>query len=199
MKLAPFLLAALTILACSAPSPALADPFPGAHVVIHTAEGYVTAGIVVAQNEDGNMASVAFADPDPAHVSSRTSPMIVRSGVPDGMTLVVMLVAEAYSLDPEDVIAAIGPTLDTSDFWLSCDGRNVRQDAYQDGNSHFPGPWGDTCTPITECPSAPVGGGPGLDCGPIPDECGGTISCGSCSYPATCGGGTPMPWPNVCG
>ena len=36
----------------------------------------------------------------------------------------------------------------------------------------------------------------GADCGTIPDGCGGTLECGSCMPPATCGGGGT---PNVCG
>jgi hypothetical protein len=45
------------------------------------------------------------------------------------------------------------------------------------------------CTPLTACPS-------GLNCGDYNDGCGGTISCGTCIAPQTCGGGGT---PNVCG
>jgi hypothetical protein len=36
----------------------------------------------------------------------------------------------------------------------------------------------------------------GKDCGTIPDGCGGTLNCGSCTSPNTCGGGGA---PNLCG
>lgn len=46
------------------------------------------------------------------------------------------------------------------------------------------------CTPLAACPM-------GLNCGPIADGCGGTISCGTCSVMGqTCGGGGMA---NVCG
>jgi hypothetical protein len=45
------------------------------------------------------------------------------------------------------------------------------------------------CTPATTCPV-------GQNCGTAPDGCGGTIACGSCSAPQTCGGGGSA---NVCG
>jgi MYXO-CTERM domain-containing protein len=38
------------------------------------------------------------------------------------------------------------------------------------------------CTPKTACPA-------GDDCGTVSDGCGGTIACGSCTAPQTCGGG----------
>ena len=48
---------------------------------------------------------------------------------------------------------------------------------------------GTTCTPKT-CATL------GKNCGAVPDGCGGTLSCGTCTAPQTCGGsGTP----NVCG
>jgi hypothetical protein len=47
------------------------------------------------------------------------------------------------------------------------------------------------CTPITACPA-------GDNCGTISNGCGGTLSCGTCAAPQTCGGGTPSN-PNVCG
>ena len=48
-----------------------------------------------------------------------------------------------------------------------------------------------TCVPLTTCPA-------GDNCGTVPDGCGGMLSCGTCTAPQTCGGGTP-PNPNVCG
>jgi hypothetical protein len=38
--------------------------------------------------------------------------------------------------------------------------------------------------------------GEGAECGSLPDGCGGTLECGSCTAPETCGGGGT---PNVCG
>jgi hypothetical protein len=38
------------------------------------------------------------------------------------------------------------------------------------------------CTPITACPA-------GQNCGSIADGCGGTLNCGTCAAPQTCGGG----------
>src|SRR5262249_25371864 len=46
-----------------------------------------------------------------------------------------------------------------------------------------------TCTPTT-CAAA------GKNCGSISDGCGGTLNCGSCTAPETCGGGGVA---NVCG
>jgi len=46
-----------------------------------------------------------------------------------------------------------------------------------------------TCTPVTSCPA-------GDNCGTIPNGCGGTLSCGICNAPQTCGGGGSA---NVCG
>jgi hypothetical protein len=45
------------------------------------------------------------------------------------------------------------------------------------------------CTPRT-CRSA------GADCGVLADGCGGSLQCGTCLFPATCGGAG---IPNVCG
>ncbi len=47
------------------------------------------------------------------------------------------------------------------------------------------------CTQLTKCPA-------GDNCGTISDGCGGTLTCGTCTAPQTCGGGTPSN-PNVCG
>ena len=47
------------------------------------------------------------------------------------------------------------------------------------------------CVPKTTCPA-------GDNCGTVPDGCGGTVNCGTCTLPQTCGGGTPSN-PNVCG
>lgn len=47
------------------------------------------------------------------------------------------------------------------------------------------------CMPIEKCPD-------GGSCGVIPDGCGGTLDCGRCNDPETCGGGT-MGRPNFCG
>lgn len=46
-----------------------------------------------------------------------------------------------------------------------------------------------TCTPATTCPAH-------VDCGDVPDGCGGTLYCGACFAPMTCGGGGAA---NVCG
>ena len=48
--------------------------------------------------------------------------------------------------------------------------------------------FGTCCTPTT-CAAV------GANCGMIADGCGGTLNCGTCTLPQTCGGGTP----NVCG
>jgi hypothetical protein len=50
---------------------------------------------------------------------------------------------------------------------------------------------GGTCVPATTCPA-------GDNCGTVSNGCGGTITCGTCTAPETCGGGTPSN-PNVCG
>jgi hypothetical protein len=49
----------------------------------------------------------------------------------------------------------------------------------------------DACVPKTTCPT-------GDNCGTVSNGCGGTVNCGSCTLPQTCGGGTPSN-PNVCG
>ena len=46
-----------------------------------------------------------------------------------------------------------------------------------------------TCQPTTTCPS-------GQNCGSAPNGCGGTVACGTCAAPLTCGGGGV---PNQCG
>jgi len=48
------------------------------------------------------------------------------------------------------------------------------------------------CTPIASCAQV----NPAFNCGPLADGCGGTIDCGTCTAPATCGGGGTA---NVCG
>ncbi len=45
------------------------------------------------------------------------------------------------------------------------------------------------CTPIASCPA-------GDNCGTVPNGCGGTVNCGTCTAPQTCGGGGTA---NVCG
>jgi hypothetical protein len=52
------------------------------------------------------------------------------------------------------------------------------------------GSGGATCPGATTCAKAGVG------CGPIADGCGGVLQCGSCTAPATCGGGNT---PGQCG
>ncbi len=47
------------------------------------------------------------------------------------------------------------------------------------------------CTPQTSCPA-------GDDCGSVSNGCGGTIVCGTCTLPQSCGGGAPSN-PNKCG
>jgi hypothetical protein len=47
------------------------------------------------------------------------------------------------------------------------------------------------CVPATTCPA-------GDDCGSVSDGCGGTIACGTCTLPQTCGGGSAAN-PNQCG
>ena len=47
------------------------------------------------------------------------------------------------------------------------------------------------CTPATTCPA-------GFTCGTTSNGCGGTLTCGTCTAPQTCGGGTPSN-PNACG
>jgi hypothetical protein len=46
------------------------------------------------------------------------------------------------------------------------------------------------CTKLTACPNNPTNNLP-YNCGPWPDGCGGTISCGTCMLPNICGGGGP--------
>ncbi|MGO8996597.1 MAG: protease pro-enzyme activation domain-containing protein, partial [Polyangiaceae bacterium] len=48
-----------------------------------------------------------------------------------------------------------------------------------------------SATPATTCPV-------GDNCSTVPNGCGGTVSCGTCTAPQTCGGGTPSN-PNQCG
>jgi hypothetical protein len=70
-----------------------------------------------------------------------------------------------------------------------------------DGN---PCTTGDTCaggacvgTPIPVCPCTPTTcAAQGKNCGTILDGCGGTLTCGACTAPQTCGGGGIA---NVCG
>ena len=64
----------------------------------------------------------------------------------------------------------------------------------------------DTCAPATGCVHTPIRGcvictpttcaAQGKNCGTIPDGCGGTLTCGVCTAPQTCGGGGVA---NVCG
>ncbi len=66
----------------------------------------------------------------------------------------------------------------------SCDGTETSSSCSADC-----GTGGGTCTPAT-CASL------GKNCGSVSNGCGGTLSCGSCTSPQTCGGGGT---PNVCG
>ena len=52
---------------------------------------------------------------------------------------------------------------------------------------------GSGCTPLTQSQACDD---PGLNCGTVSDNCGGTIDCGTCSGNETCGGGGTA---NVCG
>jgi len=47
------------------------------------------------------------------------------------------------------------------------------------------------CTPLSACPA-------GDNCGTVSNGCGGTVTCGACTAPQTCGGGSPSK-ANVCG
>jgi hypothetical protein len=53
----------------------------------------------------------------------------------------------------------------------------------------------DVCDPNDQC-CTPKSCAVGHDCGVIPDGCGGTLDCGDCTTPDTCGGGGT---PGVCG
>jgi hypothetical protein len=55
------------------------------------------------------------------------------------------------------------------------------------GGGGTPGVCG--CIPLNACPI-------GQNCGTVPDGCGGTLACGTCTAPQTCGGGGS---PGVCG
>lgn len=63
---------------------------------------------------------------------------------------------------------------------------------------------GTSCGPCRECqsgscqpvPAATICAAQGKNCDSIPDGCGGTVDCGTCSAPQTCGGGGVA---NVCG
>ncbi|PKN44324.1 MAG: hypothetical protein CVU63_10735, partial [Deltaproteobacteria bacterium HGW-Deltaproteobacteria-20] len=59
------------------------------------------------------------------------------------------------------------------------------------GNLGSPGVTNDSCAcvPLTACPSP-------YNCGDISDGCGGTLNCGACTLPQTCGGSGTA---NVCG
>lgn len=57
-------------------------------------------------------------------------------------------------------------------------------------------PAGQVQSPSGVCCAPTTCAAQGKDCGTIPDGCGGTLTCGTCAGPQTCGGGGT---PNVCG
>src|SRR5262249_60660266 len=57
-----------------------------------------------------------------------------------------------------------------------------------------PTPCGARCSGT--CGSPPTSAAAGANCGMIADGCGGTLDCGTCTLPETCGAGGR---PNVCG
>jgi hypothetical protein len=63
---------------------------------------------------------------------------------------------------------------------VSCCGRNCMKPAPPPGKARPL--FGTCCTPTTTCPN-------GDNCGTVPDGCGGTVGCGTCTPPDICGGG----------
>ncbi|HSQ67924.1 MAG TPA: hypothetical protein VLM85_32160 [Polyangiaceae bacterium] len=109
--------------------------------------------------------------------------------------------APVYVDTSADVTDAWDTSVYTIDFRAAANGQTLTVDYLIDLNHCTKGDTGEvwllaatlagtnTCTPTT-CAAQ------GKNCGTIGDGCGGTLSCGTCTSPQTCGGGGT---PNVCG
>jgi hypothetical protein len=86
--------------------------------------------------------------------------------------------------------------------FAACGGNINPFNGWSDGGGGIDAPYDDGGTPDTATGTEDGGCGlvtcesAGVNCGPLGDGCGGTLSCGDCSAPETCGGGGT---PSMCG
>jgi len=143
---------------------------------------------------DGTSTRVSLTNMDPARYPVGCAGVTVKVGAISGTASVTPFAAQAVPLVRATAVNFLVPGTvpagSAVDFRVSCTvGAVVHSTRWSGVLANAPAPPPAPCTPTT-CAAQ------GKNCGTIPDGCGGTLTCGVCTAPQTCGGGGVA---NVCG
>src|SRR5262249_19995160 len=139
---------------------------------------------------DGSSVRVSLNNMDPKRFPAGCAGVTISVGGISGTARVTSFAAQAAPLVRATAVHFLAPgTVPAGsgvDFRINCTVGGITHSTRWSGTlANAPAP----CTPTT-CAAK------GLNCGTIPDGCGGTLTCGVCAAPQTCGGGGAA---NVCG
>ena len=143
---------------------------------------------------DGTSVRVSLTNMDPARYPVGCAGVTVKVGAISATASVTPFAAQAVPLVRATAINVLVPGTvpagSAVDFRVACTvGAVVHSTRWSGVLANAPAPPPAPCTPTT-CAAQ------GKNCGTIPDGCGGTLTCGVCTAPQTCGGGGVA---NVCG
>src|SRR2546428_3848032 len=143
---------------------------------------------------DGTSARVSLINMDPARFPAGCTGAAITVGGLSGTATVTKSAAQAAPLVRATAVNLLVPGTvaagSTAQIRLSCTVGGVTHSTRWSGTvANAPAPPPAPCTPTT-CAAQ------GKNCGTIADGCGGTLTCGVCTAPQTCGGGGVA---NVCG
>jgi len=149
--------------------------------------GFTAAGDA---RTDGSSVRVSLTNMDPKRFPAKCAGVTIKVGAISGTATVTPFAAQAAPLVRATAFNFLVPGTVAAgsavDVRISCTvGGIVHSSRWAGTLANAPAP----CTPTT-CAAK------GLNCGTIPDGCGGTLTCGVCAAPQTCGGGGVA---NVCG
>src|SRR5206468_355790 len=137
---------------------------------------------------DGTSTRVSFINLDPARYPAGCTGVLVKVGAISGTASVTPFAAQASPLVRATAVhflaAGTVPAGSAVSLQVTCTVGGVQHQTRWQGTVTTP-----ACTPTT-CAAQ------GKDCGTIADGCGGTLTCGACTAPQTCGGAGAA---NVCG
>jgi len=139
---------------------------------------------------DGTSVRASLINMDPTRFPAGCTGALITVGGISGTATVTPFAAQAAPLVRATAIHFLAPGTvaagSTAQIRLSCTVGGIGHSTRWSGVvANAPAP----CTPTT-CAAK------GLNCGTIPDGCGGTLTCGVCTAPQTCGGGGVA---NICG
>jgi len=143
---------------------------------------------------NGTSVRVSLINMDPARFPAGCTGAAITVGGISGTATVTPFAAQAAPLVRATAVNFLVPGTvaagSTASIRLSCTVGGVTHSTRWSGVvANAPAPAPAPCTPTT-CAAQ------GKNCGTIPDGCGGTLTCGVCTAPLTCGGGGVA---NVCG